>query len=98
FGLASKALRQLRVPRWAVLIAGAALQIATIQTGSYLVDQFCAYFVYFYAGYVLSAAIFRLADWAGNNIMPALLSLAIWGVVNAVLVFSPGFRLDPVHI
>jgi uncharacterized membrane protein YcfT len=98
FGLASKALRQVRAPRWAVLLAGAALQMAAIQTGSYLVDQFCAYFVYFYAGYVLSPAIFRLADWAGNNVMPALAGLALWAAVNAVLVFSPGFRLDPAHI
>lgn len=98
FGLVSKLLHQMKVPHWAVLVAGAALQMAAIHTGSYLVDQFCAYFVYFYAGYAFAPVIFRLADWAAGNVTAALGVLALWAVVNAVLVFSPGFRLDPVHI
>lgn len=95
---ASKLLRQAKIPQWATLAGAAALQIASIHTGSYLIDQFAAYFVYFYAGYMFAPHLFRLAEWAGSNAGPALAILAAWAVVNAILVFSPGFRLDPVHI
>lgn len=98
FGLISKLLHQFKVPHWATLALGAVLQMAAVHTGSYLIDQFCAYFVYFYAGYVFAPMIFRMADWAGDNVRAALGVLALWAVVNAVLVFTPGFRLDPVHI
>jgi uncharacterized membrane protein YcfT len=98
FGLVSKLLHQFKVPHWATLAVGAVLQMAADHTGSYLVDQFCAYFVYFYAGYVFAPMIFRMADWAGDNVRAALGVLALWAIVNAVLVFTPGFRLDPVHI
>lgn len=98
FGLVSKVLHQLKVLFWAVLLIGAGLQMASIHTGSYLIDQFCAYFVYFYAGYVFAPMIFRLADWSASNVLAALGMLAAWAVINAVLVFTPGFRLDPVHI
>src|SRR5690606_12901200 len=96
FGLVSKAQHHLKAPFWAVLLIGAGLQMASIHTGSYLIDQFCAYFVYFYAGYVFAPMIFRLADWASDNVGAALSLLAGWAVINAALVFTPGFRLDPV--
>lgn len=98
FGLVSKLLYELKVPHWAALLVGAVLQMAAIHTGSYLVDQFCAYFVYFYAGYVFAPQIFRLADWSAHHVGAALGVMAAWAVINAVLVFTPGFRLDPVHI
>jgi uncharacterized membrane protein YcfT len=40
FGLVSKVLHQLKVPFWAALLIGAGLQMASIHTGSYLIDQF----------------------------------------------------------
>lgn len=98
FGLVSKLLRQFKVPHSAALLVGAVLQMAPVHTGSYLIDQFCAYFVYFYAGYVFAPQIFRIADWSTSNVSAALGVLAAWAVANAVLVFTPGFRLDPVHI
>ena len=51
---ATKLLHDLRVPHWAVLAIGAALQMSALHTGSYIIDQFAAYFVYFYAGYALA--------------------------------------------
>ncbi|ODT67720.1 MAG: acyltransferase [Pelagibacterium sp. SCN 63-23] len=98
FGLASKVLHDLSAPHWAVLGVAAILQMAGIHTGLYLVDQFAAYFVYFYAGYVFAPHLFRLADWAADNRTAAWLGLAVWAAVNALMVFSPGFRMDPVHI
>lgn len=98
FGLVSKFLHDIKAPQWGVLGVAAVLQMASIHTGSYLVDQFAEYFVYFYAGAVFAPQLFRLADWSADHVMPALGVLAIWAVVNAVMVFSPGFRMDPVHI
>src|SRR3982751_6403193 len=48
--LVVKLLYDLKAPRDAVWAFGAAFQMAHVQTGSYLVDQFAAYFVYFYSG------------------------------------------------
>lgn len=98
FGLVAKFLHETRAPHWGVLAIAAVLQMASIHTGSYLVDQFAEYFVYFYAGSVFAPQLFRLAGWAGDHVLPALGVLALWAVVNAVMVFSPGFRMDPVHI
>ena len=98
FGLVSKILHEVTAPHWLVLTIAAILQMGSIHTGSYLVDQFAEYFVYFYAGSVFAPQLFRLADWAADNVSAALGALAVWAIVNALMVFSPGFRLDPVHI
>jgi uncharacterized membrane protein YcfT len=98
FGLVSKILHEIRAPSWGVLAAGAILQMASIHTGSYLVDQFAEYFVYFYAGAVFASQIFKLADWSADHVLLALGVLAAWVLVNAIMVFSPGFVMDPVHI
>ena len=96
-GAVAKLLHDIRAPRWAVFAVAAILQMAKIHTGSYAVDQFAAYFVFFYSGYVLAPHLFRLAGWAHDNAGLAIVGLAIWAVLNAALVFSPGFRMDPVH-
>lgn len=98
FGLAAKALHVLRAPQWLVLAAAAGLQVASIHTGSYLIDQFAEYFIYFQAGYVFAPRLFALANWAEQKTLAALGVLAAWAAINAVMVFSPGFRMDPVHI
>ncbi len=94
---ASKLFHQLRAPHWPVLAIAALLQMSPIHTGSYLVDQFCEYFVFFYAGHVLAPHLFRLAAWAADHPALALAGLAAWAAVNAALVFSPGFAMHPIH-
>ncbi|RZA11678.1 MAG: acyltransferase, partial [Proteobacteria bacterium] len=94
----TKLLYELRAPHWAVLAIGAILQLSGVHTGSYLIDQFAAYFVYFYAGYALAPHIFKLADWAGRNVRLALAGLVLWAAANAALVFSPGFSVEPGHV
>ena len=94
---ATKLLHDLRAPVWAVFAIAALLQMAPIHTGSYLVDQFAEYFVFFYAGFIMAPRLFQLADWALGNVQLALIGLAIWAIVNAALVFSPGFAMHPVH-
>jgi len=98
FGLAAKCLYAIRAPHWVVLAIAAILQMSSIHTGSYLVDQFAEYFVYFHAGAVFAPRIFQLAEWTAQNVRPALGVLALWAGINSILVFSPGFVMDPVHI
>jgi len=98
FSLVAKLCYELRAPHWAVWAFGAAFQMSSVHTGSYLIDQFCAYFVYFYSGYVLAPKLFALADWAGRNPLHALLGLFAWSAINATLVFSPGYAVLPGEI
>ena len=98
FSAVTKIAYDLKAPKWAVWAFGAVLQMAHVQTGSYLVDQFCAYFVYFYSGYIFAPYIFRLVDWAMTHKQKALLALGAYAVVNMVLVFSPGFEVLPGEI
>jgi uncharacterized membrane protein YcfT len=96
-GAVTKLLADRHVPKWAVFGVAAVLQMLPVHTGSYLVDQFAEYFVFFYSGYVLAPALFRLAQWAAENTMLALLGLVAWALINAALVFSPGFAMHPIH-
>src|SRR5436853_4183030 len=57
---------------WAVL---AALEIAHIQTGWTVIDEFCARFVYFYTGCILATRIFQIA--AAVQAKPALAACAL---------------------
>jgi uncharacterized membrane protein YcfT len=98
FSLVSKLAHDLRAPRWGVLALGAVLQVLPVASGSYLVDQFAEYFVYFYAGYMFAPLIFRVVDLAMRDVAFALLGLSLYAVVNAMLVFSPGYAVLPEHI
>lgn len=95
--LATKALHSLKVPLWAGFALAALLQIAPVQTGWYAIDQFAAYFVFFYTGYAIAPFVFKLVDWAMANRLAALGAVALWAIVNAALVFSPGYRFEPNH-
>lgn len=94
---ATKLLHDLKAPVWAVFAIAAVLQMAPIHTGSYLVDQFAEYFVFFYAGYVLAPQLFRLAGWASDHVALSLAGLAAWAIINGALVFLGGFAMHPVH-
>ncbi|MEQ1901146.1 MAG: acyltransferase family protein [Devosia sp.] len=93
FSMATKFAYELRAPRWAVFGLGALFQMAHIQTGSYLVDQFAAYFVYFYSGYVFAPLIFRIVDLALAHKWLSLAALGLYALVNGLLVFSPGYAI-----
>ncbi|RVU21924.1 acyltransferase family protein [Methylobacterium oryzihabitans] len=87
FSVATKLLR--RLP-WPVLLGGAALlQVASIETGSLLVDEFCARFVYFVGGYLFASRIFALAAAARSRVLLALAGLAAWALVNGALALTP---------
>lgn len=95
---ASKLLHTLKVPHWAGFALGAALQMAPIHTGAYAIDQFAAYFVYFYTGYAFAPIAFNLVKEALKTPLYAVAMLATWAVINFALVFSPGYHFTTTHM
>lgn len=77
------------LPVWLVLGWAAVLEILPIHTGWMTFDEFCARYVYFYAGYVLARHIFRFADLVRAKPALALCGLAVWAVIDGILVFTP---------
>jgi uncharacterized membrane protein YcfT len=75
-----------RVPWPLIWLVGAAMEIAQINTGWMVPDEFAARFVYFYTGYIAARYIFTLTADAQENPMVALGCLAIWAGFNAILV------------
>ncbi|AXS42348.1 acyltransferase [Breoghania sp. L-A4] len=94
FFVVTKLARQVGIPWQVMLVVAAALEIAPIETGALLVDEFAGRFVFFYAGYVFAPHVFRLAAWAMAHAGPAIAGLAIWGLVNGILV-AMGFSHMP---
>lgn len=78
-----------RVPWFITLGFAAILEILPIHTGWLLVDEFASRYVYFLAGYMFAANIFRLADWTQKNAKIAILGLIVWAVINGILTFTP---------
>jgi len=66
----------------------AALEIAPIHTGSILIDEFCARFVFFYSGYVFARHVFRFAEDIRADRPSALMALVLWAIANGFLVFT----------
>jgi uncharacterized membrane protein YcfT len=94
FFVTTKLARDLRVPPLAVWFAAAALEIAHVNTGTTVIDEFAARFVYFYTGFLIAPRIFTLARFVDAQPESALAGLAIWGLINGFLVFH-GFSELP---
>ena len=77
-----------RVPAAAILIVGAALEVAPIHTGWTVIDEFAARFVYFYSGYLFATYIFAFARGVQDNAGIALIGLAMWALVNGAATFA----------
>jgi uncharacterized membrane protein YcfT len=76
---------------WTIL---AALEIAHIETGWTIIDEFCARCVYFYTGYILASRIFQIAAAVQTRPMLAALGLIAWALFNGFYV-SAGLDLKP---
>ncbi|WP_245513031.1 acyltransferase family protein [Enterovirga rhinocerotis] len=87
FSVVTKLLRP--VPGLVVLAAAALLQMAPIETGYLLIDEFCERWVFFLAGYLFADRIFRLAEFARTHVAASLAGLGIWAVINGGLAFTP---------
>jgi uncharacterized membrane protein YcfT len=81
--------RLLRNVAWPLVWLGAAaLEIAPIHTGSVLIDEFAGRFVYFYTGYIFASYVFRFAEEVAADRLTAITGLALWAVLNALIVFN----------
>ncbi len=77
-----------RLPKWSIWLVGAALQMAPIATGWTVIDEFASRFVFFYSGYIFAPLIFRYADFARERPWLSVVAVAVWAVVNEVLVLT----------
>jgi uncharacterized membrane protein YcfT len=68
---------------WTML---AALEIAHVDTGWTVIDEFCARFVYFYTGYILAERIFQIATTVQARPWLAVAGLAGWALFNGFYV------------
>ncbi len=94
FFVAVKALR--RVPPVIVFAIAAVLEMAPIETGWMVIDEFAARFVYFYAGCWLAPQIFAFAAAVSRKpALPTVAGLFIWGTVNAYFV-NAGWSTLPI--
>jgi uncharacterized membrane protein YcfT len=96
FFVVTKAARGVRW--WIVWLIGAALEMARIDTGWIVIDEFAARFTYFYSGYVFAQHIFRFADRVSANASTAGVGLMVWALANGLAVFGgvsemPGISL-----
>jgi len=88
----------LRVPVVIIWLAAAALEIAHVETGWMVIDEFAARFVYFYTGYILARHVFMLAERAQAQPALALGGLLLWGIINGLLVFAGYARLPGISL
>lgn len=76
------------VPPVIVWSLGAALEIAHIDSGNVLIDEFTSRFVYFYTGYLFATQVFSLTAAVQRRPLLSLAGLSVWAVVNGALVFE----------
>jgi uncharacterized membrane protein YcfT len=74
------------IPWPAIWLAGAALEIAHVNTGWTAIDEFAHRFVYCYTGYLFAAQIFNFAEGVQGRPGAALLGLGLWALFNGGLV------------
>jgi uncharacterized membrane protein YcfT len=75
-----------RIPPLAIFAAAAALEMAHVATTWTVIDEFCARFVYFFAGYWLATYVFALSDRARSKPALAVVGLVLWALTNGALV------------
>ncbi len=96
FFVITKATR--RVPPVLMLGIAAALEMTHVATGWTVIDEFCARYVYFYAGYIFANQFFALSDRARARPGWALIGLTMWAIVNAAMVYDGGSELALVSL
>ena len=76
------------VPWPAIWLVGAALEIAHVNTGWTLIDEFAHRFVYTYTGYIAATHIFAFASGAQSRPFGAMIGLVLWAFINGALVVA----------
>ena len=77
------------IPMWLVFAAASLLEILPIATGFVIFDEFCARFVYFFAGYAFATHVFAFADWVRKRPAAFLSACLVWAPLHGLLVFTP---------
>lgn len=98
FGLVTKAIFELKVPNWIVLVLATLMQVSELHTPSYTLTQFAGYYVYFYIGFVGAPLIFQGMNWASENRKIALVALGLWAITNFVAVYLSSNSISPDEI
>ena len=75
-----------RVPWQLIWLAAAALEMAHIDTGWTVIDEFARRFVYIYSGYLFARHVFELSTQVQRQPVVALLGLALWAFFNGAAV------------
>ncbi len=75
-----------RIPPIVIFTLAALLESAHVATGWTVIDEFCARFVYFFAGYWLATYVFALSDRARSRPALAMIGLVVWALINGALV------------
>jgi uncharacterized membrane protein YcfT len=76
-----------RVPWPVIWLAGAALEIAHVNTGWMVPDEFAQRFVYCYTGYIAARYVFAMATRAQDTPLLGIAGLLAWSLVNGTLVY-----------
>ena len=84
-----------RVPPLLVWIVAAGLEIAHIETGWTVIDEFAQRFVYFYTGYVMAPHVFAIAGAMLARPRIAGAALFAWALANGAVVYA-GYSEWPV--
>lgn len=86
------------VPKPLLLGAAALLEILPIHTGSTLIDEFSARYVYFLAGYFFAPQVFAFAAKVAARPLPTLVALCAWFLGNGILAMnSTGLEMFPTY-
>jgi len=75
-----------RIAPLVIFTIAALLESAHVATTWTVIDEFCARFVYFYAGYWLASYVFALSDRARSRPVLAIVGLVLWALINGGLV------------
>ncbi len=71
-----------RVPVGIIIVLAAVLEMAPIETGWVVIDEFAGRFIYFFLGYRFAKHIFAVAGWAQQHVALSLAGLSVWALVN----------------
>ncbi len=77
-----------KIPPAGIFIVAAALEVAHVDIGWLMIDEFCARFVFFFSGYWLAKHLFDYAALVQANLRVFAIALLLWGLTNGVLVFG----------
>ena len=77
------------LPVWFVLAWAALLEALPVHTGSVVFDEFAQRYVFFFAGYAFAPHVFAFAKAVALRPGLSIAGLALWGLANGLLVFTP---------